>query len=51
MKSLEAIFVHLEEQKLVRRLDGLPLALTTAGAYLSQTPDSFAEYLHTYENS
>ncbi|KAF7513171.1 hypothetical protein GJ744_010567 [Endocarpon pusillum] len=40
-----------DAEKLVKRLDGLPLALTTAGAYLSQTPDSFAEYIQTYENS
>jgi tetratricopeptide (TPR) repeat protein len=35
----------------VRKLDGLPLALTTAGAFLSQVPESFAEYLQAYENS
>jgi tetratricopeptide (TPR) repeat protein len=37
--------------KLAERLDGLPLAVATAGMYLSQTPDSFAEYLKLYEDS
>ncbi len=34
-----------------RRLDGLPLALSTAGAYLRQTADSFDNYLKIYTNS
>ena len=33
------------------RLDGLPLALATAGTYLSQTADSFGEYLQLYNSS
>jgi tetratricopeptide (TPR) repeat protein len=37
--------------KLATRLDGLPLALATAGTYLSQTSDSFDEYLRLYEDS
>ena len=32
-------------------MDGLPLALATAGAYLDQVSTSFAEYLHLYKNS
>ena len=38
-----------EAQVLARRMDGLPLALATAGAYLRQSPISFAEYLRSYE--
>ncbi|KAH7150509.1 P-loop containing nucleoside triphosphate hydrolase protein [Dactylonectria estremocensis] len=34
-----------------RRLDGLPLALATAGAYLNQVSISWAEYLDMYETS
>ncbi|RYP59310.1 hypothetical protein DL770_010237 [Monosporascus sp. CRB-9-2] len=36
---------------LVRKLDGLPLALATAGAYLNQTSTSFGTYLRLYEDS
>ncbi|RYO80968.1 hypothetical protein DL762_007374 [Monosporascus cannonballus] len=36
---------------LVRKLDGLPLALATAGAYLNQTSTSFGKYLRLYEDS
>jgi tetratricopeptide (TPR) repeat protein len=39
----------LEAQVLARRMDGLPLALATAGAYLRQSPISFADYLRSYE--
>ncbi|KAL8721410.1 MAG: hypothetical protein Q9181_007708, partial [Wetmoreana brouardii] len=37
--------------KLALRLDGLPLALATAGAYLNQSADSFDDYLELYNNS
>jgi hypothetical protein len=37
--------------ELARELDGLPLALATAGAYLDQVATSFAEYLRLYRNS
>jgi len=37
--------------RLARRLDGLPLALATAGTYLSQSADSFDDYLELYNNS
>lgn len=40
-----------DARKLANRLDGLPLALATAGSYLSQTSNSFAEYLKLYEDS
>ncbi|KAK2012020.1 hypothetical protein LZ32DRAFT_585622 [Colletotrichum eremochloae] len=36
---------------LARRLDGLPLALSTAGAYLNQVSTTFAEYLQLYDKS
>ena len=37
--------------KLVKVLDGLPLALATAGAYLSQVATTLSEYLSDYEAS
>jgi tetratricopeptide (TPR) repeat protein len=37
--------------KLAEELDGLPLALATAGAYLKQTAMSFSGYLHLYKAS
>ena len=37
--------------KLVEKLDGLPLTLATAGAYLNQVTTSFADYLRLYEKS
>lgn len=37
--------------KLVEELDGLPLALSTAGAYLEQVTMSFTEYLRLYKES
>ena len=36
---------------LARELDGLPLALATAGAYLHQTAMSFSDYLRLYRES
>ncbi|KAK5110510.1 hypothetical protein LTR85_001000 [Meristemomyces frigidus] len=36
---------------LVRRLDGLPLAIATAGAYLDQVTITVADYLRLYETS
>jgi tetratricopeptide (TPR) repeat protein len=35
---------------LAKRLDGLPLALATAGTYLNQTVVSFSDYLQLYNN-
>ncbi|KAF7509631.1 hypothetical protein GJ744_007669 [Endocarpon pusillum] len=35
---------------LALRLDGLPLALATAGSYLSQTTGTFSDYLQLYED-
>ncbi|MCJ1467841.1 hypothetical protein MMC07_006466 [Pseudocyphellaria aurata] len=37
--------------ELAKRLDGLPLALATAGAYLCQVSTSLADYLHHYSKS
>ena len=37
--------------ELVKQLDGLPLALATAGVYLSQVSSSLADYLHYYRIS
>ncbi|KAN0067835.1 TPR-like protein [Elaphomyces granulatus] len=37
--------------KLAKELDGLPLALATAGAYLDQTAISFSDYLRLYKAS
>src|SRR5947209_20141395 len=37
--------------ELARSLDGLPLALATAGTYLKQTSDSCSNYLQLYHNS
>src|SRR6202161_4699289 len=37
--------------RLAKELDGLPLALATAGAYLNQTAISFSDYLHLYKAS
>ncbi|KAF2730312.1 hypothetical protein EJ04DRAFT_396871, partial [Polyplosphaeria fusca] len=40
-----------DAKALVSKLDGLPLALSTAGAYLKHVTTSFAEYLRLYEAS
>jgi hypothetical protein len=37
--------------ELARELDGLPLALATAGAYLHQVSTSFGDYLRLYKVS
>ncbi len=37
--------------KLTKELDGLPLALVTAGAYLDQTAIGFSDYLRLYKES
>jgi hypothetical protein len=37
--------------RLVEKLDGLPLALATAGAYLDQVSIGFSDYLRLYEKS
>jgi tetratricopeptide (TPR) repeat protein len=50
---LQLLIVHRDDDActLVRELDGLPLALATAGAYLYQVSTSFADYLGLYKAS
>jgi tetratricopeptide (TPR) repeat protein len=43
--------IDSDAKALVVKLDGLPLALSTAGAYLEHVNISFAEYLRLYEAS
>ena len=40
----------LRARELAKRLNGLPLALTTAGAYLSQVTRSLVNYLYYYNS-
>jgi tetratricopeptide (TPR) repeat protein len=40
-----------DAEKLAKELDGLPLALATAGAYLAQTAISYLDYLRLYKAS
>lgn len=40
-----------EIKSLLRKLDGLPIALATAGGYLGQTGISISDYLHHHETS
>src|SRR4029077_17450606 len=49
--SLLIQVIDPDAQELARRLDGLPLALTNAGAYLYQVSTSFADYLRHYQDS
>ncbi|KAI5920957.1 hypothetical protein F4810DRAFT_680379 [Camillea tinctor] len=41
----------IDARSLVKELDGLPLALATAGAYLRRVAISFVDYLRLYKNS
>jgi hypothetical protein len=45
------LYVDVNAVKLAKRLDGFPLALITAGAYLKQAAISFSDYLRLYETS
>ncbi|KAH8660954.1 hypothetical protein BGZ60DRAFT_530945 [Tricladium varicosporioides] len=47
----EGLMDNVDATKLAKKLDGLPLALVTAGAYLKQAAISFADYLRLYEKS
>jgi tetratricopeptide (TPR) repeat protein len=40
-----------QAEELSKALDGLPLALDQAGAYILEAPSSLAEYLELYKNS
>ena len=48
---MDPLVLDTDAHKLAKRLDGLPLALATAGTYISQTADCFADYLQMYEES
>ncbi|KAI1839733.1 hypothetical protein JX266_014053 [Neoarthrinium moseri] len=43
--------IDLDARDLVEELDGLPLALATAGAYLRHVPVSISDYLRLYKGS
>jgi len=47
----EGLGIDPDTVKLAKELDGLPLALATAGAYLDQTARSFSDYLRLYKES
>jgi tetratricopeptide (TPR) repeat protein len=50
-KCCSNLSVDPDAIKLAKKLDGLPLALATAGAYLDQAATSFSTYLGLYEKS
>jgi hypothetical protein len=39
---------RLKAEEISREMDGLPLALDQAGAFIEETPSSLSEYLHFY---
>ncbi|EFZ04211.1 heterokaryon incompatibility protein [Metarhizium robertsii] len=47
----DGLHVDMDAIKLLGKLDGLPLALATAGAYLRRVATSLADYLRHYEKS
>jgi tetratricopeptide (TPR) repeat protein len=49
--SLLTLILDPNAIRLAKELDGLPLALTTAGAYLDQAAISFSDYLRLYKVS
>ncbi|KAH8800725.1 hypothetical protein F5884DRAFT_757573 [Xylogone sp. PMI_703] len=51
VKSSNTNKIDPDAKALVAKLDGLPLALATAGAYLEHMTTSFSEYLRLYEKS
>ncbi|KAL5372603.1 hypothetical protein DPSP01_013357 [Paraphaeosphaeria sporulosa] len=51
MSRREDIDDDPEARALVAKLDGLPLALSTAGAYLEHVTTGFADYLRLYDAS
>ena len=50
-KYCSNLSVDSDAIKLAKKLDGLPLTLATAGAYLDQAATSFSSYLGLYEKS
>ena len=51
MSGRKDISNDVDAIKLVKELDGLPLALSTAGAYLEHVTTSFSDYLRLYRAS
>ena len=51
LKSTLMLEIDAATKDLLRKLDGLPLALATAGAYLGLTGISVSEYLDHYDTS
>ncbi|KAL5316295.1 hypothetical protein ACEPPN_015340 [Leptodophora sp. 'Broadleaf-Isolate-01'] len=47
----EGLAINPDAMELAKELDGFPLALATAGAYLNQTARSFSDYLRLYKES
>jgi hypothetical protein len=45
------ILIHLDILVLANRLDGLPLAIVIAGAFMRETGTSITEYLQYYQES
>jgi tetratricopeptide (TPR) repeat protein len=50
-KSSANLYADADAAKLAKKLDGLPLALATAGAYLKQASIGFSDYLRLYGKS
>jgi tetratricopeptide (TPR) repeat protein len=50
-KSSANLYADADAAKLAKKLDGLPLALATAGAYLKQASIGFSDYLRLYRES
>lgn len=50
-KSSTNLYVDADAIKLAKKLDGLPLALVTAGVYLKQVLIGFLDCLRLYEKS
>ncbi|KAI3326595.1 P-loop containing nucleoside triphosphate hydrolase protein [Xylariaceae sp. AK1471] len=50
-RALITLATDVDAKSLVKELDGLPLALATAGAYLRRVSISFANYLRLYRES
>ncbi|KAN0072347.1 HET domain containing protein [Elaphomyces granulatus] len=49
--SVKILFTASRREGLIDELDGLPLALATAGAYLDQSAIGFSDYLRLYKAS
>ncbi|CAG9950903.1 unnamed protein product [Clonostachys rosea f. rosea IK726] len=47
----DSLYDGMDARDLVKKLDGLPLALVTAGAYLRHVAASFGDYLRLYTKS